>query len=60
MVHICPICTKRVNDWEVQKSTVINVFTVHNTCLKFFFEKNGKQWTIWEITQELLGGGSRA
>ena len=52
----CAVCKLRVNDWEAKngKVTVVNGLPVHNSCLQDFFLKHGVEWTITEITKELL------
>ncbi len=34
MGKTCSLCGRRINDWEVSKTTVVNGKPVHNACLQ--------------------------
>lgn len=53
----CPICELRISQWMMGKTTLFGEHHVHNSCLQDFKLRHGKDWSLWEISQELLGGG---
>lgn len=54
----CPICKKRVSDWMMAtgKTEVIGSFVVHKPCLQVFKDERGRDWSIWEVAEQLSGG----
>lgn len=61
MENRCPICRKKVQDWQMcaGKTTIVDSLVVHNSCLQDFKQSTNKDWSRWEIAEELSGGGLR-
>lgn len=59
MPNVCPLCTKRVNDWQMAngKATVMYGKLCHNSCI--MGEKDAQnQITLLRVPEENVRGAS--